>query len=406
MNKKIILLTTGFPYGKGENFIEDEMKNIPEDISLEIVPYFITEKNTIKRGVPGNITLNTECSIGKRRKEIGILFKIIVNEDFWKEIVERSIKSGFSIKDILLVAGFYARALELKKRLEKYYMKELRDNSIVFYSYWLLEGAYAISLLKKKYGCNAFARAHRVDVWDGQSVYNVVPAQKYVVKYLDKVFVCSEAGKEYLKNKFKDSREVFTCSYLGTEDCGYDLSEKGIPFVIVSCARIEPVKRVHFLAEALSHITDKKIKWIHFGDGSERNKVEEAIKNIPENIDVVLMGTTPHEKVMRYYKNNHVDLFINTSSSEGLPVSIMEAISFGIPVIATDVGGTREIVVPETGMLLKCDYETDQLVSCIRKYINMDKKDYVKARKSARNFWEKNFAANSNYSRFYSVIVK
>jgi len=48
----------------------------------------------------------------------------------------------------------------------------------------------------------------------------------------------------------------------------------------------------------------------------------------------------PHNDVLNYYASNPVDVFINTSSSEGLPVSIMEAMSFGIPVIATNVGGT------------------------------------------------------------------
>ena len=45
-------------------------------------------------------------------------------------------------------------------------------------------------------------------------------------------------------------------------------------------------------------------------------------------------------------------MFINLSSSEGIPVSIMEAQSFGIPVIATNVGGSGEIVVSETGVLV------------------------------------------------------
>jgi glycosyltransferase involved in cell wall biosynthesis len=47
-----------------------------------------------------------------------------------------------------------------------------------------------------------------------------------------------------------------------------------------------------------------------------------------------------------------VDVFINISMSEGVPVSIMEAQSFGLPVIATDVGGTKEIMTATNGILL------------------------------------------------------
>ena len=49
---------------------------------------------------------------------------------------------------------------------------------------------------------------------------------------------------------------------------------------------------------------------------------------------------------------NDFDLFVNMSLSEGIPVSIMEAISFGIPIIATNVGGNAEIVNDETGVLI------------------------------------------------------
>ncbi|MGZ5247769.1 MAG: glycosyltransferase, partial [Flavitalea sp.] len=46
------------------------------------------------------------------------------------------------------------------------------------------------------------------------------------------------------------------------------------------------------------------------------------------------------------------DLFLNVSESEGVPVSIMEAMSAGLPVIATNVGGTREIVDGSNGVLV------------------------------------------------------
>ncbi len=54
---------------------------------------------------------------------------------------------------------------------------------------------------------------------------------------------------------------------------------------------------------------------------------------------IVLRGGISNAEVFQFYRDNKVDLFVNASTSEGLPVSIMEAISFGIPSIATNVGG-------------------------------------------------------------------
>ena len=80
------------------------------------------------------------------------------------------------------------------------------------------------------------------------------------------------------------------------------------------------------------------------------------------------MGAIQNVEVYKYYNEHCADLFINVSSSEGLPVSIMEAISFGIPVIATDVGGTGEIVKNGiSGFLINRDFETVELAKKIMK---------------------------------------
>ena len=49
-----------------------------------------------------------------------------------------------------------------------------------------------------------------------------------------------------------------------------------------------------------------------------------------------------NEEVIRFYQQNHVDLFLLTSEYEGIPVAIMEAMAAGIPVMATNAGGIAE----------------------------------------------------------------
>lgn len=63
---------------------------------------------------------------------------------------------------------------------------------------------------------------------------------------------------------------------------------------------------------------------------------------------------------------NDFDLFVNMSLSEGIPVSIMEAISFGIPIIATNVGGNAEIVNDETGVLIPVNIDQAALMKQFR----------------------------------------
>ena len=77
------------------------------------------------------------------------------------------------------------------------------------------------------------------------------------------------------------------------------------------------------------------------------------------------MGQIDHDDVLDWFEENPADVIINVSSSEGLPVSIMEAFSYGIPVIATAVGGMPEIVSEDCGVLLDADFQPEELATIL-----------------------------------------
>jgi glycosyltransferase involved in cell wall biosynthesis len=116
------------------------------------------------------------------------------------------------------------------------------------------------------------------------------------------------------------------------------------------------------------------------------------------------MGHYPNNELLDFYNHNKVDLFINTSSTEGIPVSIMEAQSFGIPVIATDTGAVREIVVEGTGSLLPVNFKTGELAKLIEHYANLTDNESDSIRMNAINNWETNFNAASNYKDFIMKV--
>ena len=98
-----------------------------------------------------------------------------------------------------------------------------------------------------------------------------------------------------------------------------------------------------------------------FGWGGTINLIEKQLTNIGENVEVCLKGQVSHADVLNWFENNSVDVFVNVSSSEGLPVSIMEAFSFGVPVVATKVGGIPEIVDEKCGILIPKEFEPKEL---------------------------------------------
>lgn len=112
-----------------------------------------------------------------------------------------------------------------------------------------------------------------------------------------------------------------------------------------------------------------------------------------------------HDDVFNYYKTHHVDVLINPSESEGLPAVIMEATSFGIPIIATDVGGTTEIVADcINGYVLPEDFSDAALAEAICRMQSLPESEYLEFRKKARCIWEEKFNAAVNNARFAHSI--
>ncbi len=175
--------------------------------------------------------------------------------------------------------------------------------------------------------------------------------------------------------------------------------------VVVSCSNIIEVKRVPLICKALCDITDIPIHWVHFGDGNQMENVKSIINQSKQkNLSIELKGYTLKKEIFDWYANNHVDIFINASLSEGIPVSIMEAYSFGIPAIATDVGGTSEIVNNTNGWLINKETAHVEIINAIRQYYTLCNNDIRDKRFQARNTWEEKFSSQINYKKFYEKL--
>lgn len=142
-------------------------------------------------------------------------------------------------------------------------------------------------------------------------------------------------------------------------------------------------------------------QWTHIGGGPLLRELQALIENKSKNLNVILTGYISNSDVKQLYMMNDFDLFVNMSLSEGIPVSIMEAISFGIPIIATNVGGNAEIVNDETGVLIPVNIDQaafNETVSDI-----MNKMDILKI--STILCYQNEFNADKNYHCFYNQIT-
>ena len=176
--------------------------------------------------------------------------------------------------------------------------------------------------------------------------------------------------------------------------------------VLVTCCNLEPLKRMPLFAEAFCKISEDipECKWVCIGSGEDYDKIKAIIFDANLEEKVTLAGRMPNREVLEFYKNNPVTFFCNVSTSEGLPVSVMEAFSFGIPVLATDVGGTSELVNHENGLLLSPDITAEDVAKALKMLLSCDKGTYLKMRKAARSKWETDVSAEKNYKEFCKDI--
>jgi len=128
----------------------------------------------------------------------------------------------------------------------------------------------------------------------------------------------------------------------------WDLPEFQGPTIITIC-RLVPWKGVGELIEILGELPQCRL--IIAGDGPQRKNLEDLSRKNGVEKRVLFLGHLPKSKVHKLLKSS--DIFVLNSDYEGLPHVILEAMIARVPVIATDVGGTSEVLIPgRTGFLI------------------------------------------------------
>lgn len=417
MKKCLIFLTTDFPFSNGETFIENEIPYLADAFDKVII--LAIERNpseTDRRPVPSNVDSFNISSLEQKKSKLSDALKGAVNYfnkssnlDCDKEIIKGSLfKTVFGNYFEMRTIRKFKDALPI---LEKYDFSEFE--SVTVYSYWFFIACrlgieIKNYLLNKGIEVNSVSRAHGYDLYNYTNSLNYLPERRFLAENTDHIFTCSKNGETYLKNQLPMFSDKITHSYLGTKDKGIS-PEPDRLFHIVTCSRTVSLKRLDKLIDSLASLKETGIElyWTHIGDGPEQQNIIKLAEDKLGFMDFEFLGYLKNSDVSEYYKTHPVTLFVNVSTNEGLPVSIMEAISFGIPVLATDVGGTNEIVIDGfNGKLLSKDFTSVDFKKEVLHFYNMTDEEYTVFRSNARKHWEDNFNAERNYNKFVESIIK
>jgi glycosyltransferase involved in cell wall biosynthesis len=390
----VLLLTVAYPFGNAESFLDAELPVLTRRFSRVIV--VPSRPQGQRRPLPAGVRCETFLGTVTRRWIARELVRRPSHAAFqYVRAVAREGSAAAYLRQPAAFMGIIGLNL-LKYRLLKEFVIRERLEQALLYDYWLENSTLALSWLRREgVVTRAVARAHRVDLYDDCSPTQAVPFRAFNLASLDRIFPISSHGSRYLVARHPDAARKVYVSRLGVERQHLSSRHRSASSLVVSCASLNDVKRVELIPPVLEHV-GKPLRWVHFGDGPRRGAVERAASRLPAHVTWRLAGDVERSRLLSYYKENAVDLFISLSSSEGLPVSMMEAISFGVPILATAVGGVPEIVNAMTGKLVRVSDTADSVADAARHLLdgNRPSPNEIIA------FFEANFEAEKNFGEF------
>lgn len=407
----LILITNNFPFSHegGESvFVSPEMESLTAEFDVvSVAPFWPNgDLATLECDIDLDVSLGASFprSIFAR---VAFLVRALVGQDSGRiigELVRAYRMYGWrgARKAVLWTVGAVAVLDWLKTKVKA-------DERTLIYTYWNADATVGALFFRDAFqggNVRVVSRCHGYDLYESRNSPPYLPYRKYVYERLDALVPISSAGAQHASTEGMDSGRISIHRlgvYPGGGACPRSLD--GV-FRICSCSSIIPIKRVPLIAESVLAFAklyrDLPIVWTHFGHGSESAVVDRVLAEIPGNLTVRFPGAVSNGVVLDFYRNSPVDVFLNLSQSEGIPMSMMEAGYFGIPIVATAVGGVPEIVTCDSGVLLGENPTVDEVVKGIAVVADSGE-DGDERRVVAQRIWMKSYnskVVHKNFARY------
>ena len=220
-----------------------------------------------------------------------------------------------------------------------------------------------------------------------------------VASVIDHTYVCNQNSERILVEHFGRNPEEVSTVYIGVDEKKFDpeschrtklLEKFKIPQgkkVISFIARIDLQKRPHLLMKVIKELNARRNDFVFViaGDGPLLYQIKNEAKKYGVNDIVKFLGAVSNTKEIYSIS----DVTLNCSIKEGLALTAYESLSMGVPVVSADVGGQKELINEETGVIVPClqeeteitnyNYSSEEILSYVDALEKvMDNLDYYK----------------------------
>ena len=395
---KIFYITASFPYGVGESFFIPEIKALKNcGADLYIIP--ISVRQNLREDWH---SISENCKLYSEK-----LLSVRIISSFFRFVFLHPI---LLYRLLLLLKGTtiyqFIKNLAILPKSIWIISLIIKEKPEHMHAHWGSTSSTAAMLAATITSVPWSFTCHRWDIYEN----NLLRRKSEYAKFVR--FISNKGEFDSLKFGVISKKTVVIP--MGTEIPVKPVSpgwkNNGEEFVIICPANLLPVKGHIYLIEAIDSLLQKgyKLKLLLAGEGLLRKELQLSIVEKGIENKVIFLGQLSHKALLDYYSSAQIRLMVLPSvdlgngEHEGVPVSLMEAMSYGVPVISTQTGSINELLPKEAGLTVP-EKNANELAEKI-KFLYDNSEEYLKTSKLCRKIIEDDWDVNISARKLIFMI--
>ena len=371
-----VLVTVGiFPpdIGGPATFVPKIAKYYQDELNYEIEILTLSDNK--------NLNINDDFSVKRIDRNLPIIYR-------WLKKIFTIYKLGGD-KDLIFVNG-----LGTETTIANIFLKKKIIRKIVGDPVW--ERAYSKAKISESFD------EFQVKNY-GFSISLQKKVRSYIVKKSDIVVTPSKHLKNFILNLgFKNKIEIINNGVFIPEENTNIFTNDQINITIVS--RLVSHKNIKKIIRAISDLNDPLIYLNIIGDGPELNQLQRISLESNNKDNIIFHGKLNRDDINHIFLKS--DIYIQASNYEGLPHSLLEAMSYGIPVLCTPVGECKEILGNEDrGYILDLPVSKNNIKSKIIEIIG-EKNIANKKGERGKDFINEKYNLTNSFNLYKNLFTR
>lgn len=395
--KKVLFITSSFPFGKGESFIEPELEFLSKHYILDVLSTYPRGKlKDFKPKVSGDYI---DSPLVALKYFISLFCFLARKPATFYSLVKGCLVSSWpqTCRNLILIpkAVFISRSILQKGGYQ------------FIYCHWLSAPAQLSLLLSIITSIPFGITAHRWDIINNNNVDKKLAGAHFLR-------VISEYSKKLLSERMNEKYGLkIKRLYLGVNR-NLSFPKKYVEkkaFTGVCIASLLEVKGHAYLLYAIKNLSEREIdlSFKFVGDGVLKEELTNLASELGIADKVEFCGNLEHRKVIKLLSSEHIDfsclpsIDLGGGHHEGIPVALMESMAFGLPCISTKTGSISELIESGVNGLLVEDKNAEHLADAIMTVISEPSQYNIFSKNSQKTIIEKFDSDTNNFELCHMI---